>query len=124
MELRNLERGTLLARNCRFAVTFWERFMGLMGKKTFPSSYDGLIFEKCNSIHCFFMRMKIDVIFTDKEGRAVRCFRNLKPWRLAWGGWRSTNVIELPPGTLQASGTRPGDKLELKKQDPVPGTGR
>ena len=98
--------------------------MGLMGKKSFPSSYDGLIFEKCNSIHCFFMRMEIDVIFTDKEGRAVRCCSNLKPWRLAWGGWKSSSVIELPPGTLQASGTQPGDKLELIKDGFLPGTGR
>ena len=109
--LRNITRNTLLSRSPARAVGFWQRFMGLMGKKDFPEHYDCLVFEKCNSIHCFFMRMTIDVIFTDKENKVVKCISELKPWHLAFGTLRSCNCIELPSGTLKKSGTLPGDRL-------------
>ncbi len=109
--LTNMTRNALLARDPACAETFWQRLMGLMGKKTFPEEYDCLIFEKCNSIHCFFMRMPIDVIFTDKENKVVKCISGLKPWHLAFGTLKSCNCIELPSGTLKKSGTLPGDRL-------------
>lgn len=109
--LRNITRNTLLSRSPARAAGFWQRFMGLMGKKDFPEHYDCLVFEKCNSIHCFFMRMTIDVIFTDKENKVVKCISELKPWHLAFGTLRSCNCIELPSGTLKKSGTLPGDRL-------------
>ena len=109
--LYNSTRGTPLAGSPAFAVTYWSRFMGLMGKSRFPEGYDGLIFEKCNSIHCFFMRMTIDVIFVDKEYKAVKCIREVRPWHLAFGGRRGCTCIELPSGCLEKSGTVPGDQL-------------
>ncbi|MBQ9755584.1 MAG: DUF192 domain-containing protein [Lentisphaeria bacterium] len=111
--LRNITRNTLLSRSPARAAGFWQRFMGLMGKKDFPEHYDCLVFEKCNSIHCFFMRMTIDVIFTDKENKVVKCISELKPWHLAFGTLRSCNCIELPSGTLKKSGTLPGDRLGI-----------
>ena len=109
--LTNTTRHTILARNPACAESFYQRLMGLMGKKTFPAQYDCLVFENCNSIHCFFMRMAIDVVFTDKENKVVKCISELKPWHLAFGTLRSCNCIELPSGTLKKSGTLPGDRL-------------
>ena len=42
--------------NCK---SFYTRLMGNMFKKNISKA---LLFEKCNSIHTFFMREKIDVI--------------------------------------------------------------
>lgn len=111
--LCNKSRNSCLARRLARAESFWSRFMGLMGKKTFPPEYDALLFEKCNSIHCFFMLMEIDALFIDRKGTVVKCVHSLKPWRLGWGGWKSHSVIELPPGTLKNTGTLPGDQLEI-----------
>ena len=113
--VRNLSKGTELASAPRFAVTFFARFLGLMGRKEFPKDSDALIFEACPSIHCFFMRMTIDAVFVDREGRVTRIFPGLKPWRLAFGGKGAYAVIELPAGTIEATRTAPGDQLEISK---------
>lgn len=113
--IRNTTRSTVLARRFSRAETFWSRFAGLMGKKEFPEKYEALVFEKCSSIHCFFMRMTIDAVFVDKEKRVVRCFPFLAPWHLAFGGGKSVDCIELPAGTLEKSGTLPGDQLVFEE---------
>ena len=114
MMLRNTARQTVLARKTFRAVTFWARFMGLMGKSHFPASYDALIFDNCNSIHCFFMRMEIDVLFLNRHGKVLKSVRRLKPWHLAFGPAGSCCVIELPAGTLEHSHTVPGDLLKFE----------
>lgn len=111
--LNDVTAGSCLAGKIASADSFWSRFLGLMGEKEFPSYMDGLIFENCSSIHCFFMRMPIDVIFADKNLKVVRCFHSLAPWRLAFGGMKSCITIELPAGTLKKSGTVPGNQLSL-----------
>lgn len=113
--VRNLSRGTTLASAPRYAKTFFARFLGLMGRKTFPEGSDALIFEACPSIHCFFMRMTIDAVFVDREGRVTQIFPGLKPWRLAFGGKGAYAVIELPAGVIEATRTAPGDQLEIGK---------
>ena len=110
--LYNKSRNTVLALRPRRAEGFFERLLGLMGRKSFPGG-DALVFDNCNAIHCCFMRMEIDAVFIDREGRAVRCCHSLKPWRFAFGGIKGCAVIELPPGTLLKSGTVPGDELVL-----------
>ena len=112
--VRNLSQGTTLASAPRYAAGFFARFLGLMGRKTFPKGSDALIFEACPSIHCFFMRMAIDAVFVDREGRVTRIFPDLKPWRLAFGGKGAYTVIELPAGTIGSTGTVPGDRLEIQ----------
>ena len=111
--LRNLTRNTRLAEHPAAAESFFSRFLGLMGRKSFPRGCDALLFENCTSIHCFFMRMTIDAVFVDKEGNVISCFHSLKPWRLAFGGKKSRSVIELPAGTLEKTNTRPGDRLKF-----------
>lgn len=111
--VHNRSKGTFPARRLAKAESFLSRFAGLMCRKNFPAEYDALLFEKCSSIHCFFMFMAIDVIFIDQSGKAVKCISSLKPWRLAWGGFHSCSVIELPAGTLEKTDTRPGDQLEF-----------
>lgn len=109
--IRNATRNTIIAGNPARAVSFSSRLLGLMGKKRFPGRYDALVFEKCTSIHCFFMRMAIDVVFVDKEKKVTGLFHELPPWRLAFGGMKSCDCIELPAGTLKETGTVPGDQL-------------
>lgn len=113
--VRNLSKGTELASAPRYATTFFARFLGLMGRTKFPEGSDALIFEACPSIHCFFMRMAIDAVFVDREGRVTRVFPDLKPWCLAFGGKGAYAVIELPAGVIEATRTAPGDRLEIQK---------
>ena len=57
------------------AKTFKERLLGLMFKKNI--SY-ALLFNKCNSIHTFFMKEDIDVIMCDKDNNILYFYKNLK----------------------------------------------
>lgn len=76
------------------ARTFWQRFKGLMGRKTLPRG-EGMLILKCNSIHTCFMRFPIDATFLDRDDNVVKVVRNIRPWRLfVWGGSRAVKVLE------------------------------
>ena len=112
MVILNLTRETMPARNAHPATGFWERLAGLIGKR-FSSEFDGMVFDRCNAIHTFFMRYPIDVIFADSHYKVLKTSAAFPPWRpcLACGG--AYYVIELPAGTLAATGTEAGDQLDL-----------
>ena len=59
----------------------------------------------------FFMRFAIDAVFVDRGGRVVRVAERLAPWRFAIGARGASEVIELPTGSVAATGTQAGDEL-------------
>ena len=77
----------------RQAVGFWERFAGFMLKK---SARYALLFENCASIHTFFMRFNIDVVYLDKDKRIVAIKRNVKPWRVLLPVKSAVSIAEIP----------------------------
>lgn len=62
------------------ASTFKDKFLGFMFRK--QADY-AILFEKCSSLHTFFMRFDIDVVFMDKNKNVLKEVKNLKPWRIA-----------------------------------------
>lgn len=81
------------------ARTFWQRVIGLMGRKSMPEG-EGLLILKCNSIHTCFMRFAIDATFLDRDDNVVKVVRNIRPWRLwVWGGRRAAKVLETQSAT-------------------------
>ncbi len=58
----NTTRNTLLATDVRLANTFRARFLGLMGVSSMPMG-EGLRIEPCTSVHTFFMKISIDLVF-------------------------------------------------------------
>ena len=114
----NTTRGTVVAERLELASSLWARFMGLMGRRSLPSG-DGLFLTGTNGIHMFFMRFPIDAIFVakpDADGshRVLSVHRGVRPWvgmvPLVRG---AHGVVEVPVGTVDASGTVPGDRLTL-----------
>jgi uncharacterized protein len=115
---RNLDRGTVLADRLETAGSLWAKFMGLMGRPSL-SSGDGLWLPASNGIHMMFMRFPIDAVFVSKPAadgaRTVKSVhRNLRAWiglvPLVRG---ADGVLELPVGTIDASGTVVGDRVEV-----------
>lgn len=94
------------------ATNLLARARGLLGKRRLEPGH-GLWIEPCSSIHMFFMRFAIDVVFLDRDHRVVRVCENVRPWRVAFGGRGSRVALELPVGVVRESGTRPGDVLDL-----------
>lgn len=111
----NLTRGIVLATDVRWAANPWTRFLGLMGRADLPAG-QALVFPGEKIIHTHFMRFAIDVVFYGPDGRVVALEHATAPWRLSKYHRTASGVIELPSGTLRASGTEPGDQLSLPKR--------
>jgi len=94
------------------ADTPWRRARGLLGRKDMPADA-GLMIEPCSSIHMFFMRFAIDVIYVDERGRVVKLVHRLRPWRLSMAV-AGRAVIELGAGALDRLDIQAGDVLETE----------
>jgi uncharacterized membrane protein (UPF0127 family) len=115
---RNETRGTSLAESIETAGSLWGRFMGLMGRKSLPAGH-GLWLPGDNGIHMFFMRFAIDAVFLGKPAASgdrvvVAARRSLRPWTGIVPLVRGAHgVLELPAGTIEATGTEAGDVVRL-----------
>ena len=89
--------------------TFKAKLFGFMFKKEINKI---LCFEKCNSIHTFFMLKPIDVIMTDKYFNVVYIHKNLMPWRIILPKRNVFYTFELKPDLISV---KIGDKLNIKK---------
>ena len=99
MRLIEAGSGRVVVEDLELAKSSWSRFMGLMGKRSLERGR-GLWIEPCNSIHMFFMRFAIDVLFLDRQRRVKKVMLNLKPWRISPIVFGARTVVELPAGTL------------------------
>lgn len=84
--------------------TFWKRFMGLMGRSDIPIG-NAALFRKCSSIHMFFMKIPLDVIWYGEalpDGRVpvLSVARAVKPWQLSFGPKRTQGCLEVAAGTV------------------------
>jgi uncharacterized membrane protein (UPF0127 family) len=115
MVLLNARSDAVIASDVRLALTRAERRQGLLGQDSLDPSA-ALVLSPCSSIHTMFMRFAIDVIFVDRDGRAVRIVTDLPPWRIAVAA-RAYAVVEFSAGSVRTRDVRIGDELYL---DPPP----
>jgi hypothetical protein len=126
MKLRvyNRTRGVLIADAAEIADTSETRRRGLLGRTSMRPG-EGLWIVPCEAVHCFWMKMTIDVLFLSKARREgggdgpatatiLKSRPGLKPWRMA-ACLRAHSVLELPEGQLAATGAEAGDVLELMR---------
>ena len=112
MNVVNRTRGSTLATQARRADSFAARGRGLMMAPPLPEG-GGLVIEPCNSIHMFFMRYPLDIVFLDKVGEVLFMYRGIKPWRMGRVVRGARLAIELPEGSIERSGTEVGDQIEM-----------
>lgn len=111
--VRNLTRNTVLCDAMEEAATFGSRFMGLMGRTDFPPGA-GLHIAPCTSIHTFFMKIPIDVLFLTRDLTVVDALDAMPAWRMSRVYFEARSVLELPAGTMRATQTAPGDQLAME----------
>ncbi len=115
---RNLDRNTDLAVRLETAHSLWSQFLGLMGRRSL-SAGDGLWLPGTNGIHMMFMRFAIDAVFVGRlEADGSRRVKSVHRRLPAWIGlvpliMGANGVLELPVGTIDATGTQVGDRLEI-----------
>jgi len=104
-------RDKIISKDILIADTLVTRLIGLMFKKQLIGA-DGLLLNPCNSIHTFFMRYSLDIVFINSENRVVKIIRKIKPWRMTWIYFSAKKTLELPAGKLPAD-LKEGDVLEV-----------
>ena len=107
----NQTRGSVLGENVGRADTSQTRNEGLL-KRSGLAKGEGLWIVPTSAIHMFFMKFAIDVVFLDRHKRVLKTVTGLRPWRLAMK-FGAHSVLELPVGTVAASGTMRGDQIEV-----------
>lgn len=110
MIFRNESRGTELAHAAGRTKNLIDRLVGLLPRSGLAQG-EGLWLVPCRSIHTFGMRFPIDAVFLDRSLRVVGLMERVRPFRLGKLFLKAHSVLELPAGTVAATGTRLGDQL-------------
>jgi uncharacterized membrane protein (UPF0127 family) len=112
IHVRNLTRDAVLADAASVADSSESRRTGLL-KHTGLAPGDGLWIVPCESVHSFFMKFTIDVLYLDRQHKVKKIRPEMVPWR-ASACLTAHSVLELPAGTIARTGTVAGDQLEIK----------
>ena len=114
----NRTRGILVGERVRTASTFLSRLAGLLGTAALAEG-EGLWIVPCRSVHTLGMRYPIDVAFLDARGVVVGILEGLPPNRIGRVVRDARGALELRAGSLAATGTEPGDRLEFEGGGPA-----
>ncbi|HEY1648145.1 MAG TPA: DUF192 domain-containing protein [Terracidiphilus sp.] len=114
LKVVNATRGTVIATRLEVAASGKTRRKGLLGRDGLDTG-EGLWIIPCESVHTFFMRFPIDLVYLDRENRIRKVRERVGPWRLS-ACLSARSVLELPAGTIRATETQRGDTLELTPQ--------
>lgn len=109
--LKNETQDFTLSNKVENAVTFYQRSKGLLGRSSLESN-QCLWIQDCKSIHTFFMKFSIDVLYVDKNLKVTKIDRNIRPWSLSWGGLASKSCFEFQSDSL-TSQISIGDQLRV-----------
>lgn len=110
---RNLDTGVIVADNVAVAATHAERAVGLLSRTGLEPG-EGLWIIPSRGVHTWGMRFAIDVVALDDRGVVIDRVEALKPWRIRLPRRGTAGVLELPSGTLSASGTALGHRIEFQ----------
>jgi uncharacterized membrane protein (UPF0127 family) len=108
-----LERGPVLCERCTLALSPLARMKGLLGRSSLDAD-EGLWIQPTNSIHMWFMRFPIDVVYAAGDGTVLKLVEGIRPWRMSY--CRGAKVaLELAPGAVARSGVHVGDHLAIER---------
>ena len=114
--IRRIADGAVVCERCEMPESAFGRMRGLLGRDGLEPG-GGMLIDRAPSVHMFFMRFPIDVVFLDRDWKVVRIVERLRPWRVA-SARRGAAALELPAGAAAAVGVEVGDILVL--EDIVP----
>jgi uncharacterized protein len=105
--------GTTICRHCEIPESTFGRARGLLGRDRLEPG-EGMLIDRAGSVHMFFMRFPIDVVFLDRDRTVVGVRHGLRPWRVA-GARRAVAALELPAGAAAEAGVAEGETLVLEE---------
>jgi uncharacterized membrane protein (UPF0127 family) len=103
------EDGTVVCERCTLADSPVTRLRGLLGRDGLEQG-EGLLLRPASSVHTFFMRFPIDVVFLDRALVVLGIADDVDPWRAA-SRKGAKAVLERPAGESLRRGLSVGDQL-------------
>lgn len=110
----NTTKNSCLGEQIRLADSSLRRLVGLLGKRSLSAGC-GLLIVPSQAIHTVGMAFPIDVIFVDRKYNVLGIREAVRPFRITRVFWKALAVLELPAGTISASGTQVGDQLKVDR---------
>ncbi len=111
IRITNQTRDTELASAADLANTSATRRTGLLKRESLEPG-EGLLIVPCESVHTFFMKFPIDLVYLDKKRKVLKVRHAVPAWRMS-ACLRAHSVLELPAGTARKTSTVPGDVLAV-----------
>jgi len=111
VQVRNQTRGTVLGEDIDVADTSAKRRTGLLKHERLEKG-TGLWIDPCESVHTFFMKFPIDLVYIDRHAKVRKVRNAVPPWRLS-ACLTAHSILELPAGTAAETGTQVGDELAI-----------
>lgn len=119
--VRNRTRERSLGERIALADGFWTRLRGLLGRPE-PRTGEGMLISPSRGVHMYGMKYALDVILADAKGRVVALYPGLAPGKRTRVHRDAGYALEVPVGTIEATGTDRGDLLEWLPEEREPGT--
>ena len=110
------EHGHVVCERCEIAESSLKRVRGLLGRKELVNG-DGLLIRPTWSIHTWFMRFPIDVVFLDRDLTVLKLREHMSPWKAA-AHRGAHSALELPAGEVQRTGLAVGERLAWGSVEP------
>ncbi len=112
VKITHKNSNAVICEKAKIASSLVDRIVGLMFKSSIKNiNGDGLLIDPCNSIHTFFMRFNLNVVFISQDNRVVKIIKNLKPWRMTFIYFGARKVLELSSESLNKIDLKKGDEL-------------
>jgi uncharacterized protein len=113
--VRNQTRGTVLGDAVDVADTSSTRRTGLLKHDRLDPG-TGLWIVPCESVHTFFMKFPIDLVYVNKQKIVCKVRHAVPAWRMSMC-LAARSILELPAGMAERTQTQPGDQLVFEKLD-------
>ncbi len=113
VRVRNETRNTVLGDRIHVASSSAARRTGLLKHRGLEQG-QGMWIVPSQSVHTFFMKFAIDLVYLDRRKRVRKVRHAVPAWRIS-GCLTAHSVLELPAGTAMATRTEPGDQLAVEK---------
>ena len=97
-QLIDRDTGAVVVEAREVADPFWSRFKGLQFRAGLAAGA-GLLLVPCSSIHTFWMRFAIDVVFLDDQGVVLGWRSGVRPWRVVAPVRGAHAILEVPAGS-------------------------
>ena len=108
-QLRRTDDDTPLLETVYRTTTALERMRGLLGRAPLGAG-EAMLIDRCGSVHALGMRYRLGLAFMTGGGRVLKLVHGLRPGRASIC-LRASMTLEMPPGSITATGLAAGDVL-------------